>query len=1061
MDQYNSLLQRQLKKYFSGPDNNPYGLKSFIHAVNSAYHDYETDLSMLQHSLDLSSEELLQANSELTAIFQAFPDILLRIDGEGKIVDCKGGSAIDAHIPLTQLLGKRVHEIPVKEIARKFTAALKRLKKAHSVYVTEYSYTRNSEVLFYEARFIPMPEDHSVVVIRNITERKHMETALVESERRLADIINFLPDATFAADLDGKIIAWNHATEEITGYSAEQMIGKSDHSIAFYGYRRPMLIDAVLNRSSEIDSSYAYCNKEGDVFVGETYIETEKGHSLYCWIKVSPLYNSDGDIIGAIETVRDISERKKAESVLLESGERLQKQQATLVELAHNKTLFWGNLNLAIREITEAAARTLDIAQVSVWLYDEKKTHLSCVDLYQRNDCRHSEGLDLRIPESPSYINAIEQGNIILVSDVFADTRTQGYSDSYYLRYGIGSTLDVPILVSGHTVGVVCHEHMGGQREWKADEQSFAGSIADLISLSIEVSERRKAESHLRIRTSAMNAATDQIVITDIQGRVDFVNPSFERETGFTLGEIEGKLADFLTSDKHDPAFYSNLWNTILDGKTWHGEITLYRRDGNTVVEDVTITPIKNENGTVERFIAIKRNVTEKKLYERQLDHLAHHDHLTGLPNRLLFCDRLTQCLVNAERQDAMLAVLFLDLDRFKLVNDSLGHSIGDLLLKAAAERLQDCLRDADTIARMGGDEFTAILSDITSPNDVAAVTRRLCDAISAPFLLEGQELFVTASIGVSLYPNDGTDVEALVKNADSAMYRAKEKGRNNYQFYTQALNATAVKRIQLETCLRRAVERHEFVLHYQPRVDVCTGKILGAEALVRWMHPKLGLISPTAFIPMAEETGLITSIGEWVLETACAQNKQWQDKGYDPISIAVNVSARQFISDNLIGDVKRVLKETGLKPEHLDLELTESTLMHSIDLAVSALGKLKEMGVRLSIDDFGTGYSSLTYLKRFPIDAVKIDQSFVRDLTTNSDDAAIARAVIAMSQSLKLKVIAEGVETIDQLEFLRCLECDEIQGFLASKPVPAEEFEKYLRDNVRLIDNNCFSLAA
>ncbi|MCE5322704.1 EAL domain-containing protein [bacterium] len=1061
MSEYHSLLQRQLRKLFGRPDQYPEQLESFLQAVNSAYHDFETDLRLLQHSLDLSSEELLHANSELRAIFQALPDVLFHMDAGGTILNCKGGSAADSHLPLSELAGKHINSIPIKSVADKFRQAHAQVQETGAMAVSEYSIRHHGKDNYYEIRLLPLPEGHSVAIVRNITGRKQIETALQESERRLADIINFLPDATFAIDLEGKIIAWNHAIEEMTDCSARKMIGKGDNEYAmpFYGRRIPILIDLVLNPSLDIQGKYSNYNKEGDILVGESYLEDFGGK--YCWAKASPLYDSDGNIVGAIETVRDISDRRKIEKDLLDSGERLKKQQAMLVELTHNKVLFLGDLAAAIREITEASARTLDVGQVSVWLFNDEQSSLVCIDLYERAYDRHSDGLILNVVDHPEYFKAVDQERVVAVTDANNDLRTKSFVNSYFKPYGISSMMDVPILVSGHTIGVVCYEHVGGCREWTADEQSFAASIADLVSLSFEVAERKKAETDLRIRTSAMNAANDQIVITNIRGGIEFVNPSFERETGYTLSEVEGELPDFLISDKHDSEFYHDLWESVLNGKTWHGEITLYRKNGSTVVEDVTITPIKNENKVVERFIAIKRNITDKKVYEQKLDHLAHHDHLTGLPNRLLFSDRLTQCLAHSEHRKTALAVLFLDLDRFKLINDSLGHSVGDLLLKAAAERLQGNLREADMIARMGGDEFTIILSSISDANEIASVTSRVAQIMSAPFVLGGQELFVTTSIGVSIYPTDGDDVETLVKNADSAMYRAKEQGRNNYQFYTEALNTAAVEKMQLESSLRKAIERDEFVLHYQPRVDVKTGAILGVEALVRWRHPEMGLIPPAAFIPLAEETGLIEPIGRWVMRTACAQNKKWQTDGLDPISVAVNVSGRQFVNGSLTDDVSHILFETGLDPQFLDLELTESVLMHSIDLAIVILRKFKEMGVRLSIDDFGTGYSSLTYLKRFPIDAVKIDQSFIRDLTTNSDDAAIARAVIAMSQSLKLKVIAEGVETIDQLQVLQSMACDEIQGYFISRPLPAGELESIMRDHTYLIDSDYLDFAA
>ena len=582
--------------------------------------------------------------------------------------------------------------------------------------------------------------------------------------------------------------------------------------------------------------------------------------------------------------------------------------------------------------------------------------------------------------------------------------------------------------------------------EVTAQKINFDGKNARLI-LAQDVSERKRIEANLRMQTSAINATSDQVVITNVHGKIEFVNPAFEEETGYTYDETVGKTHELFASGKHEAKFYADLWATINTGNTWHGEITNKRKDGSLYVEDMSITPVKNEAGIIERFIAIKRNITEKKMYEKQLDHLAHHDLLTGLPNRLLLSDKLVQRFAQARRQHQSLAVMFLDLDRFKFVNDTLGHTVGDLLLKEVAHRLSSNIREVDTVARMGGDEFIIIAGEIVSPKDAAAVAHKLLHALSDPFMLDNHELFISASIGISLYPEDGVDVETLVKNADTAMYRAKEQGRNRYHLYTEALNAAVVERMTLENSLRKALERNEFLLYYQPRVDITTGKTVGAEALVRWQHKELGLIPPNQFIPLAEETGLIVPISDWVLHEACAQNKAWQETGLSAIDIAVNISARLFQQEGLRAAIEKVVRETGLNPKHLELELTESTLMHNPELAIETLQQMKEMGVRISIDDFGTGYSSLSYLKRFPIDALKIDRSFVKEITTNTGDAAVATAVVAMARSLNLKVIAEGVETLEQLEFLRTLKCDEMQGYFVSLPVPPEVFAEHLRD--------------
>jgi diguanylate cyclase (GGDEF)-like protein len=442
----------------------------------------------------------------------------------------------------------------------------------------------------------------------------------------------------------------------------------------------------------------------------------------------------------------------------------------------------------------------------------------------------------------------------------------------------------------------------------------------------------------------------------------------------------------------------------------------------------------------------------ERKRYQEQLEHQANYDALTGLPNRNLLLDRLRQA-VYSQRQVRSIAVVFIDLDHFKFVNDSLGHNAGDKLLQKMSERLRTAVRDGDTVSRLGGDEFILILNDQHNEEVVFRAMQRIIAKVTEPIVIDGRELYVTCSAGISLHPQDGTDVEALMKNADAAMYRAKESGRNNFQFYTAEMNQLVNERLSLESSLRRALERKELVLHYQPKLDLRSGRIVGVEALVRWQHPEWGMIQPDRFIPLAEETGLINQIGEWVLRTACAQNRAWQDAGLPPVVMSVNLSPRQFRQEALFKAVARTLSETGLRPEHLEMEITESMVMHNTDAAIAILKGLKEIGVHLSVDDFGTGYSSLAYLKTLPIEILKIDRSFVSDINGpgGKSDGVLAQAIISLGHSLKLKVIAEGVEEQAQLDFLKANHCDEAQGFLFSKPVPPEACELLLANSRRL----------
>ncbi|HEY3124221.1 MAG TPA: EAL domain-containing protein, partial [Thermoanaerobaculia bacterium] len=474
------------------------------------------------------------------------------------------------------------------------------------------------------------------------------------------------------------------------------------------------------------------------------------------------------------------------------------------------------------------------------------------------------------------------------------------------------------------------------------------------------------------------------------------------------------------------------------------------RKDGSHVWVLENANLIEGQDGKPGIIEGTIIDITERKRAEEKVKHLAFHDSLTGLPNRLLFSDRLRVGMVHANRYREKLAVLFLDIDRFKVINDSLGHSIGDELLRRIAERVGGCIRQEDTIARLGGDEFTVLLPGIAKEEDAATIANKILEAVRLPFFIEHRELFITTSIGVTLYPDDGADPETLVRNADTSMYRAKEQGRDNYQLYAPAMNTRALERLSLESRLRQALQNRELVVHYQPLIELATGQIRGAEALLRWQHPELGLVPPGDFISIAEASGLIVPIGQWVLRTACAQASAWQKSGY-PLSVAVNLSSRQFQQADLVFQVTEALQEANLSPASLDLEITESNAMQNAELSISALWDLKNLGLSLSMDDFGTGYSSLNYLKRFPIDRIKIDQSFVRDVTRDPDDAAIAAAIIAMAHSLKLTAVAEGVETEAQLEFLRAQKCDEMQGYLFSPPVPAAQFDELLESGKSL----------
>jgi diguanylate cyclase (GGDEF)-like protein/PAS domain S-box-containing protein len=593
--------------------------------------------------------------------------------------------------------------------------------------------------------------------------------------------------------------------------------------------------------------------------------------------------------------------------------------------------------------------------------------------------------------------------------------------------------------------------------EGHLDAYSFGRALRNMT-------ERETAEEVLFTEKEraqvTLNSIGDAVLSTDLAGNITYLNVVAERMTGWSRAEATGKPLDevFKIIDGSTREGSPNPLRTAIEkdktvGLTPH--CILIRRDGHESAIEDSAAPIRDRRKAVTGAVIVFHDVSEARAMGLEMAHQAQHDKLTNLPNRTLLIDRLGQAIETSRRNGTRLAVQFLDLDGFKHINDSLSHAIGDKVLQSVAKRLLGCVRTSDTVARMGGDEFVVILSEVAHARDAGVKAKKILDALGAPHSLDQYSVSITASIGVTTYPNDGQDADILVKNADLAMYRAKEKGPNNYQFFERSMNVRAMERQWIEASLRHALERDEFVLHYQPKINLKTGEITGVEALIRWQHPDRGLVFPLQFISVAEDCGLMLPIGRWVLRESCKQAQAWQDAGLRPIEMAVNVSSVEFRSDDFLRGVKTILKDTRLEPRYLELELTESVLMRHVEFTAPALQKLKAMGVRLAIDDFGTGYSSLSYLKQFPIDTLKVDQSFVREIAAETDDATIVNAVINMSRGLKHRVIAEGVETTEQLEFLKAHGCDEGQGYYFGRPVPALEFAKLLETGISVTMQN------
>lgn len=570
--------------------------------------------------------------------------------------------------------------------------------------------------------------------------------------------------------------------------------------------------------------------------------------------------------------------------------------------------------------------------------------------------------------------------------------------------------------------------------------RSRQGEYLHSVHIMEDITERHKAEEKQQIAAQVFNSAAESIMILDAGMSVVEVNQAFTATTGYTSQEVTGRKP-WLIEAIPDKKFFDSVWETLHECDHWRGETRKQRKNGEIYPALLNVSVVRDAHGKISHYILVFSDISDLKAAQEHFEYLANHDRLTGLPNRNLFYDRLQHGLDKALRSKDQLAVMFIDLDNFKSVNDTLGHEMGDLLLSQTAERLRACTRKEDTIARLGGDEFTVLAEDLRDPEGVVSATAsRIIDMLSQPFHLDGQEALVSASVGIALYPDNGPDFQSLLNNADAAMYQAKQTGKNNYQFFNDDMNSNAKRRAKLERDLRQTLKNGELFLAYQPQIELESGRVIGLEALLRWRHPELGLIPPQQFIPVAESSGLIVAIGDWVMNAVCLQVAAWEKQGMKGFRVAVNLSSRQFRHNHLAESIGLIIAKKKANPAFLEIELTESAMMDDTEQASLILHQLKDMGIRIAVDDFGMGYSSLNYLKRFPIDALKIDSSFIHEVATSQDDAAITSAIISMGHSMQLKVIAEGVETQEQMSFLKARDCDAVQGFYMSHPLLAEK---------------------
>lgn len=978
-------------------------------------------------------------DNQLSSIIDYLPFIVWYKDTEGRFLAINKEFILASRESSKEaILGKTDLDIWSRSLAMKYRLDDDIVMKNREIKLIEEQLEVNGVVTWVETFKVPVIVKNEVVgtigFARDITDRKVREDTITTEKSFLKILLQNIPDLLWMKDKEGVYLSCNKRFKDFFGVKENDIIGKTDYD--FLGKNLGDLFslhdEDALNNIKPFISEKVISFIEGE---DNAILETTQ----------TAIEDNDGNVIGILGIGHDITQRKNIEDRLLVK----EQYKDILIDISIKL------INLPIEEITQEIYNALKVMaeftssdRAYIFEYDFEKnitrnTYEWCKEgiLPQINTMQN-----VNLNAIPDLVHTHLKGECVHIEDVNA--LPDGSFKDLLLPQMIQSLLTLPLVLNGKTVGFVGFDRCTVKEKFTKESRELLILFAELL---VNVKQRELSEKKLQLASNVFEHAREGIMIVDKNIKIREVNQAFSRITGYDKEDAIGVNPSILQSGLLGKSFYQSMWKALDTHRYWEGEIWNRKKNGELYIQLSTITAIDNLEGNTIEYIALFSDITEIKGHEDQLQKMAHYDTLTGLPNRVLFNDRLQRAIETAKIDQKKVALLFIDLDRFKEINDSFGHNAGDEILKTVSKRLQKVIGEDGTISRLGGDEFSIILEEIEEVEEVSFIANKILNVLSQEIMLEDNALYISSSIGISMFPGDGGSSQNLLKYADSAMYKAKDEGRNNFQYYNTSMTELAFERVVMEASLRIALKEEEFVVYYQPQVDGRTDTIIGMEALVRWNHSSLGLVSPDRFISLAESTGIIVQLDRIVMKTAMRQLSQWYEKGLNPGVLAMNLSVKQLKEEDFIEKLKSLLEDTKCKPEWIELEVTEGQIMTNPEEAIKVLKGINNLGIKLAIDDFGTGYSSLAYLKKLPIDKLKIDQAFVRDLPDDEEDSAITKAVIALAQSLNLRVIAEGVETKEQRDFLVTNGCNNIQGYFYSPPMPAIEMEKVLQPKKKL----------